>query len=100
MPWASGPQLSDVYKRQEVIIVAPCGFDIARTKTEMPLLEREPRWRDLSAVRNGRVALADGNLYFNRPGPGVADTVEIIAEILHGPAVDYGHRGKGWVAYG
>ena len=83
----------------EVIIVAPCGFDIARTKTEMPLREGEPAWRGLAAVRNGRVALADGNLYFNRPGPGVADTAEIIAEILHGSSIDYGHRGKGWVAY-
>lgn len=84
----------------EVIIIAPCGFDIARTRAEMPLLEGEPQWRGLSAVRNGRVALADGNLYFNRPGPSVAETAEIIAEILHGPSVDYGHRGTGWVSYG
>ncbi|MFO1172800.1 MAG: ABC transporter substrate-binding protein [Hyphomicrobiaceae bacterium] len=83
----------------EVIIVAPCGFDIARTRAEMPLLEREPGWRELTAVRNGRVALADGNFYFNRPGPGVADTAEIIAEILHGPPIDYGYRGRGWMPY-
>jgi iron complex transport system substrate-binding protein len=83
----------------DVIVIAPCGFDIARTKIEMPLIEREPGWQGLAAVRNGRVAIADGNLYFNRPGPGVAETTEIIAEILHGPAIDFGHRGRGWVPY-
>jgi iron complex transport system substrate-binding protein len=83
----------------DVIIVAPCGFDIARTLSEMPLLEGQPGWRSLAAVRNGRVAVADGNLYFNRPSPGLAETTEIIAEIIHGPGIDLGHRGRGWVPY-
>ncbi len=82
----------------EWLIIAPCGFDLDRTKRELPGLEALPGWFDLRAVRAGQVALADGNTYFNRSGTTIVETVEIVAEILHGyPA---GHRGKAWVSYG
>lgn len=67
----------------DVIVVAPCGYDLARTKQELPLLEIYPGWKAVKAVREGRVYFADGNSYFNRPGPRLADTAEILAEILH-----------------
>lgn len=67
----------------EVLLVAPCGFDIERTLGEMHLLAAQPGWRDLRAVRSGRVVVADGNRYFNRSGPSVVESVEILAEILH-----------------
>ena len=72
----------------------------ARTLEEMPLLTAQPGWSTLAAVRNGRVAIGDGNLYFNRPSPSLAETTEIIAEILHPGEVDFGHRGRGWVQFG
>ncbi|MEZ5923497.1 MAG: cobalamin-binding protein [Hyphomicrobiaceae bacterium] len=84
----------------DIIIVAPCGFDLERTRQEMPLLVGEPGWPALSAVRSGRVAIADGNLYFNRPGPGLAETAEIIGEILHPDHVDLGHKGRAWIPFG
>jgi iron complex transport system substrate-binding protein len=68
----------------EFLIVAPCGFDQARSEAERAVLERLPWWNDLRAVKANRVAFADGNLYFNRSGMTVARTAEIIAEILHG----------------
>ena len=81
----------------EWLIIAPCGFDLERTMREVPTLEALPGWFDLRAVRQGKVALADGNKYFNRSGTTIVETVEILAEILHGyPA---GHRGKAWVSY-
>jgi len=80
----------------DIIVVLPCGFDIARTRVEMPLLANEPAWRELRAVRGGRVAVADGNQYFNRPGPRVVESLEILAEILHPGVVDYGWKGRGW----
>ena len=43
-----------------------------------------PGLRRLKAVRGGRVFLADGNQYFNRPGPRVVETFEMIAAMLHG----------------
>ena len=70
----------------DYLIVAPCGFDLERALQEIHYLEALPGWFDLRAVRSGRVAFADGNRYFNRSGTTIVETVEIIAEILHGLA--------------
>ena len=76
----------------EWLVIAPCGFDLDRTISEASILESLPGWSQLQAVREGKVALADGNKYFNRSGTTIVETVEILAEILHGyPA---GHEGK------
>jgi iron complex transport system substrate-binding protein len=77
----------------EHIIVAPCGFNLERSLREQAVLERHPWWQELQAVRNGNVAFADGNLFFNRSGMTVFPTAEIIAEILHG--VPFGERTEG-----
>jgi iron complex transport system substrate-binding protein len=61
----------------------PCGFDLARTKAELPALTKRPGWESLRAVRTGRVWAADGNAYFNRPGPRLFNGVEILAELFH-----------------
>jgi iron complex transport system substrate-binding protein len=70
----------------EYLIVAPCGFDLERAEREQAVLERHPWWSGLRAVRNGNVAFADGNLFFNRAGMTVSQSGEMIAEILHGVA--------------
>jgi iron complex transport system substrate-binding protein len=62
----------------DVILVSPCGFDLERTIPEMHWLTSRPEWPLLSAVRNRRVYLADGNQLFNRPGPRLADSVELL----------------------
>jgi len=62
----------------------------------MPALTDRPDWRALQAVRNGRVYVTDGNQYFNRPGPRIAESLEILAEILHPDHFDFGHEGRGW----
>ena len=67
----------------DVLVIAPCGFAIDRTLAEMPALAARPGWSALRAVRGGRVFVADGNLYFNRSGPALFDTPEILAEIFH-----------------
>src|SRR5262245_12046938 len=83
----------------DLIVVAPCGYGLARCLEELPLLEAKPGWPDLAAVRAGRVYFADGNAYFNRPGPRLADTAEILAEMLH-PEVDgCVHRETVWVRW-
>lgn len=83
----------------DLIAVMPCGFDISRTRAEMPALAAQPGWRDLTAVREGRVFLTDGNQYFNRPGPRVVESAEILAELLHPDHFDFGHRGSGWTPW-
>jgi iron complex transport system substrate-binding protein len=82
----------------EWLIVAPCGFDLERTRREVPTLESLPGWFELRAVRDGKVVLADGNRYFNRSGTTIVETAEILAEILHGRRA--GYRGEAWELHG
>ena len=80
----------------EIIVVAPCGFDLTRTLAELPVLTERPAWRALAAVRAGRAFAADGNFYFNRSGPMLFDTPEILAEMLHPEAFPPRHQGTVW----
>jgi iron complex transport system substrate-binding protein len=80
----------------DVVWIAPCGFDLARTRAELAPLVSDPRWSALRAVREGQVFLGDGNALFNRPGPRVAETLECLAEALHPGAFRFGHEGSGW----
>ena len=80
----------------DAIWVTPCGFDLARTRAEMPPLAALPGWGELRAVREGRVFLGDGNALFNRPGPRVVEALECLAEAMHPEAFRFGHEGSGW----
>ena len=81
----------------DVIVVVPCGFSLARTLEEMPSLASRPGWGAFRAVQEGRVAVVDGHHYFNRPGPRMADSLEILFEILHPEAGPARYAGEGWV---
>ncbi|REJ90256.1 MAG: hypothetical protein DWQ29_06810, partial [Planctomycetota bacterium] len=82
----------------DVIALMPCGFDIERTHEETQVLVRDSRWQQLRAVQSGRVFLTDGNQYFNRPGPRLVESAEILAEILHPSRFNFGHEETGWRA--
>ena len=96
-PWMTWEEL--VASDPAIIFVSPCGFDINRTLEEMHLLSDRPEWRSLKAVKNERVFVADGNQYFNRPGPRLAESLEILAEVIHPNVFHFGHEGTGWVRY-
>jgi len=83
----------------EVIIIMPCGFGLDRTRQETQPLTQRPEWSSLQAVRTGKVFITDGNSYFNRPGPRLVDSLEILAEILHLDIFDFGYRGTGWKSF-
>jgi iron complex transport system substrate-binding protein len=68
----------------EVLLIAPCGFDLARSQREADRLWRLPGFADLSAVRGGRAYVLDGNAYLNRSGPRIVATLEILAGLLRG----------------
>jgi iron complex transport system substrate-binding protein len=93
-PWFEWQDL--VAADPDVIVVAPCGFDLARTEQEMYWLCERPEWPHLRAVQEGRVYLGDGNQYFNRPGPRVLETLEILIEMLHPHHAPAQHRGAAW----
>lgn len=66
----------------DVILLAPCGFTIDRSETELSSLVARPEWADLRAARSGHVALADGSAYFSRPGPRLEASLRIAAAAL------------------
>lgn len=84
--------------RPEYLIIAPCGLNLHQTRRATSEIAGTDWFRSLPAVRNGRVALVDGNQYFNRPGPRLVDAFEWLAAWLH----DRPERmpmGFGWEAW-
>jgi iron complex transport system substrate-binding protein len=67
----------------DVVLIKPCGFPLGRTLEELPLLRASLPWESWRAVQAGRVYVADGNAYFNRPGPRIVESLEILAACLH-----------------
>ncbi|NBC01162.1 MAG: ABC transporter substrate-binding protein [Bacteroidetes bacterium] len=67
----------------DVIAVLPCGFRVEETRRDLHYLTNRPGWDDLAAVRAGRVALFDGDAYFNRPGPRLYRAIELLMAALH-----------------
>jgi iron complex transport system substrate-binding protein len=80
-PWMRWEQLFEA--DPDVIVIMPCGWDPDRTLPEMHWLTDRPEWAQLRAVRSSQVHLTDGNQYFNRPGPRLVESLEILATILH-----------------
>jgi iron complex transport system substrate-binding protein len=81
LPWTTWDDLEA--GDPDVILVMPCGFDLERTASEMYWLTHRPGWKNLQAVRHHRVYVADGNQYFNRPGPRLVESLQILAAVLH-----------------
>jgi iron complex transport system substrate-binding protein len=94
-PWMEWSDL--VAHDPDLIVVTPCGFDIPRTRREINLLAGRDGWRELKAVQAGRVFVADGNQFFNRPGPRLLETLQILAELFHPSVFRFGHENSGWV---
>jgi iron complex transport system substrate-binding protein len=93
-PYISWENLVDA--DPDVIVVMPCGFDLERTEQESHILTQHPNWNSLKAVKNNKVFIVDGNAYFNRPGPRLVDSAEILAEIFHPQLFDFGYQGISW----
>jgi iron complex transport system substrate-binding protein len=75
-PWMTWDELKK--SSPDIVIVMPCGWGIQRITEEMPVLEALPGWRDFRA----QVYLTDGNQYFNRPGPRIVESLEILTQIF------------------
>jgi iron complex transport system substrate-binding protein len=67
----------------EALVVACCGYDIARTRQDLGLLVGRDGWGALPAVRAGAVWMVDGSAYVSRPGPRLVDSAELLAQCLH-----------------
>jgi iron complex transport system substrate-binding protein len=71
----------------DIVLVKPCGFPLERTLEELDTLQRLLPWDAWRATREGRVYCADGNAYFNRPGPRLVESLEIVAAAAHPAAL-------------
>jgi iron complex transport system substrate-binding protein len=67
----------------QVVIVAPCGFELSRSVAELGNLKRLLEWDQIDAVQHHRLYAADGNAYFNRSGPRIVDSLELLAGLIH-----------------
>ncbi len=72
-----------VATRPDVLIICPCGLNLAQARAETQRLSRQEWWNELPAVKHGRVALVDGNQMFNRPGPRLVDAFEWLVGYLN-----------------
>lgn len=84
----------------DIIIFMPCGFELERTRKEAEVfienLATKSEWENLHAVQNHRVYITDGNAFFNRSGPRIVDSLEILAEIIHPEIFTYDYQHRGW----
>jgi len=67
----------------DVVVLVPCGFTLDRVVAEAAAAEVRPRLEGLRASSEGRLWAVDGHHLFNRPGPRLVDSLEVLAEILH-----------------
>ena len=95
---AKSGQLAPIVKKEDlekiepdVVVVKPCGYKLNQTLKELELLKEQlPDWENPP-----RIYLVDGNSYFNRPGPRILDSLEILAYCTHPELfADFGERYK------
>jgi iron complex transport system substrate-binding protein len=80
-----------------VMVLMPCGFSLDRTLDLAAEITDRPGFGELPCARTGRVAAVDGSSYFNRPGPRIADGLEILAAVLRSEPGSTLPRGAQWV---
>lgn len=80
----------------EVLIVAPCGFNLAQVMEQVQPLVTRPGWSELPAVRSGRVFAVDANSYFARPGPRVVEGTELLAHLFHPDVFEWSGPGAAY----
>ena len=72
-----------VASQPDVILVMPCGFNVARALQDVPVLAQRDEWATLPAVQQQRVYVVDANAYTSRSGPRLVCGLEMFAEMLH-----------------
>ena len=72
-----------VSSQPEVILLMPCGFDLARAREDIPMLTSLSGWDSLPAVQKGRAYVLDASAYTSRLGPRLITGLEIMAQLIH-----------------
>jgi len=93
-PWISWDDLQTA--NPDVLVLAPCGYSLARTMQDIPLLQKHPAWHTLRAVQTGRVYAIDGNQYINRSSPRLVESAELLARVIWGERLDIAVDNGAW----
>ncbi len=67
----------------EAVVLKPCGLGLADALAELAVARRTLPLGRWPALARGRVVVADGSRHFNRPGPRIVDSLELLAAALH-----------------
>ena len=87
----AGERSKEIHSRELIeadpdrMVIACCGMRIEQARAEWERVKCERWWNDVRSVREGNVTILDGSAYFNRPGPRLVDSIEILADVLHSP---------------
>jgi iron complex transport system substrate-binding protein len=79
-----------------IILAIPCGFNLDRAERELSRCWPRLEFQGLQATRSNSVFVADGQALFNRPGPRLVESLQVMAEILHPELCRFGHEGRFW----
>ena len=96
-PWMEYRDL--IEKDPQTIIIMPCGYNIQKSIFEIDSLIKQKGWQKINAVQNNKVYITDGNQYFNRPGPRIIESLEILIEIFHDDKTNFKHLDSGWIKF-
>ena len=96
-PWMKYKDL--IEKDPHTIIIMPCGYNIQKSIIEIDSLIKQKGWKEINAVQNDKVYITDGNQFFNRPGPRIIESLEILIEIFHNDKTDFKHIDSGWINF-
>ena len=96
-PWMEYKDL--IEKDPQTIIIMPCGYNIQKSIFEIDSLIKQKGWQKINAVHNNKVYITDGNQYFNRPGPRIIESLEILIEIFHDDKTNFKHLDSGWIKF-
>ena len=96
-PWLDEEAI--IREDPDIIIFMPCGYNIKETLKNLPTVTNKPWWNKLNAVREKKVFVVDGNQYFNRPGPRLVESLEILLQLIL-PEVflkEFNYENVGWI---
>ena len=96
-PWMEYKDL--IENDPDNIIIMPCGYNIQKSIIEIDSLIKQKGWKEINAVQNDKVYITDGNQFFNRPGPRIIESLEILIEIFHNDKTDFKHIDSGWINF-
>ncbi len=82
-PTLSRAALRELSPAPDMVLFKPCGMRLEQSRLELDAMRELLLEQSWPALTTGNVFLADGNAFFNRPGPRLVESAEILAALAH-----------------